>query len=85
MLIASGYSAEVNIELCAGCGTCQEFCQFSAIKLQDEIAVVDLEACFGCGVCVDKCDNNAVLLKEDPSKGIPLEIHKLMEEAQLVS
>ena len=85
MLIASGYSAEVNNELCEGCGTCQEFCQFSAIKLQDEIAVVDLEACFGCGVCVDKCDNNAVLLKEDPSKGIPLEIHKLMEEAQLVS
>ncbi len=85
LLIASGYSAEINTELCEGCGTCQEFCQFSAIALQDEIAVVNYEECFGCGVCVDKCENNAVVLKEDPFKGIPLEIHKLMEEAQLVS
>jgi len=83
MLIASGYSAEVNPELCEGCGSCQECCQFFAIEVQDEIAIVNHEACFGCGVCVDKCDNNAIVLREDPSKGIPLEIHKLMEEAQL--
>jgi len=84
MLAASGYSAEINPDLCEGCGTCQEFCQFSAIEITAGKAAVNLEACFGCGVCVDKCDNNAVALNLNPSKGVPLEIHKLMNEAQLV-
>ncbi len=81
MLMASGYTAEFNEELCEGCGTCQEFCQFSAIQIIDEIAIVDREACFGCGVCVDKCQNNLIVLNLDPQKGIPLEIEKLMKEA----
>ena len=84
MLTASGYSAEINPDLCEGCGICQEFCQFSAIEITAGKAAVNLEACFGCGVCVDKCDNNAVALTLNPSKGVPLEIHKLMNEAQLV-
>ena len=84
MLTASGYSAEINPDLCEGCGICQEFCQFSAIEITAGKAAVNLEACFGCGVCVDKCDNNAVALNLNPSKGVPLEIHKLMNEAQLV-
>jgi NAD-dependent dihydropyrimidine dehydrogenase PreA subunit len=84
MLISSGYTAEINPDLCEGCGTCQEFCQFSAITIAAEKASVDLDACFGCGVCVDKCENGAVRLHLDSSKGMPLEIHKLMEEAQMV-
>jgi len=81
MLMSSGYTAEINEELCEGCGTCQEFCQFSAIQMVDEIATIDREACFGCGVCVDKCHNNLIVLNLDPQKGIPLEIEKLMKEA----
>lgn len=81
MLMSSGYTAEINEELCEGCGTCQEFCQFSAIQMVDEIATIDREACFGCGVCVDKCQNNLIVLNLDPQKGIPLEIEKLMKEA----
>jgi ferredoxin len=84
MLIASGYTAQVNLALCEGCTTCKEFCQFEAIIVQSEKAIVDGEACYGCGVCVDKCENNAILLIEDPAKGNPLEIHKLMQEAQQV-
>ena len=81
MLIASGYTAEHNPDLCDGCGTCQEFCQFSAIQMLDGKAYIDREACFGCGVCVDKCQNNAITLNRDPQKGIPLEIEKLMNAA----
>jgi len=81
MLMSSGYTAEINEELCEGCGTCQEFCQFSAIQMVDEIATIDREACFGCGVCVDKCQNNLIVLNLDPQKGIPLEIEKLMKKA----
>lgn len=81
MLMSSGYTAEINEELCEGCGICQEFCQFSAIQIIDERAIIDREACFGCGVCVDKCPNDLIFLKLDPQKGIPLEIEKLMKEA----
>jgi ferredoxin len=51
----------------------------------DNIALVHSENCFGCGVCVDKCDQNAITLNRDQTKGIPLEIHKLMEEAARVN
>ena len=85
MLIASGFTAEINDYLCEGCGTCQEFCQFSAIQIVDQRAIIDREACFGCGVCVDKCPNNLIVLELDPQKGIPLEIEKLMKEAISVS
>lgn len=85
MLISSGFTAEVDTVLCEGCGTCQEFCQFSAIEVINQKAVVDRVACFGCGVCVDKCENNAVVLNRDHEKGMPLEIQKLIKEAQLVS
>ncbi len=85
MLTASGYTAEINPDLCEGCGICQEYCQFSAIQMLEGKAYIDHEACFGCGVCVDKCQNNAVTFNRDPQKGIPLEIEKLMKEALLVS
>ena len=82
MLMSSGYTASVNPELCEGCGTCEQYCQFSAISIEEGWAVIDQEACFGCGVCVDKCEQEAVTLNLDPAKGEPLEIFTLMEEAR---
>jgi len=85
MLMTSGYSAIVDSDLCEGCESCSEYCQFSAIEIVNNTALIHNEDCFGCGVCVDKCAQDAITLKRDPAKGIPLEIHKLMEEAALVS
>lgn len=85
MLMSSGYTASVNQDLCEGCGTCEEYCQFEAIEMKDGWAVVNQEACFGCGVCVDKCDQGAIVLNLDPAKGEPLEILTLMEEARKTS
>jgi Pyruvate/2-oxoacid:ferredoxin oxidoreductase delta subunit len=84
MIIYSGYTAEVDSVLCIGCGTCGQYCQFDAIEIVEDVAAVDVEACYGCGVCVDQCDQQAIALKLDPSKGTPLEIHKLMEKALVV-
>ena len=81
MLTPSGYLCHVDESLCEGCSICEEVCPFDAIKVRDEISVVDEEACMGCGVCIDKCETGALRLERDPSKGEPLEIHKLMEEA----
>ena len=82
MLMSSGYTASISSKLCESCGTCIEFCQFEAIEMDEGWAVIDQEACFGCGVCVDKCEMSAIQLDLDPSKGEPLEIFTLMEEAR---
>ncbi|NQS91340.1 MAG: 4Fe-4S binding protein [Chloroflexi bacterium] len=85
MLMTSGYTALVDSTLCEGCGTCSQFCQFSAIEMVEKKAVIQAEVCYGCGVCVDKCESQAITFNLDSAKGVPLEIHKLMEQAQLVS
>lgn len=85
MLMASGYTAYVDPELCEGCETCSEFCQFSAIEMASGMAQIQVEDCFGCGVCVDKCAQEAISLVRDPAKGVPLEIRQLMEEAARVN
>lgn len=81
MLASSGYVAQVDEILCNGCGACNEYCQFNALEVVDGINHVSYEKCMGCGVCVSKCDYEAMSLVADTSKGIPLEIHNLMEQA----
>lgn len=85
MLMTSGYTAAVDRDLCEGCTTCSQYCQFSAIEIVDNVAVIHSDDCFGCGVCVDICKQKAITLNRDPAKGVPLEIHKLMEEAALMN
>jgi len=83
MLMTSGYTAFIEEDLCEGCRSCLDHCQFSAIELIDDKALVIEEDCYGCGVCVDQCPNQAISLHLDPNKGIPLEINSLMEQARL--
>jgi len=80
MLASSGYVAQVDEDLCISCGTCETYCQFGALTL-DGISVVDEAVCMGCGVCVSKCPEGALSLRRDESKGIPLELDKLMNQA----
>ncbi|HJW89343.1 MAG TPA: 4Fe-4S binding protein [Anaerolineales bacterium] len=81
MLAASGYQSSVDLDLCIGCGDCQEFCQFGALSLEDVWASVDEQICMGCGVCVSKCEQGALSLIRAESKGMPLEIYELMSAA----
>jgi NAD-dependent dihydropyrimidine dehydrogenase PreA subunit len=81
MLASSGYVSQVNEALCEGCGQCAEFCQFGAMSVNNGYAVVDADVCMGCGVCVSQCKQAAISLRREPSKGEPLEIHKLIAEA----
>jgi ferredoxin len=74
MLAASGYQGAVDLDLCIGCGDCQEYCQFGALSLEDGWACIDEPLCMGCGVCVAKCKQGALSLFRNESKGFPLEI-----------
>ncbi len=78
MIASSGYVCRVDAHLCSGCESCVEACHFGALSLADGMAAVDAEKCMGCSVCTSRCLPGALSLVRDPSKGEPLEIHKLI-------
>ncbi len=57
----SGVKAAIKKELCTGCGTCSELCQYEAITM-DDAAEVDDFSCEGCGVCAHFCQEKAIEL-----------------------
>ncbi len=64
---ATNFIAEINQELCQGCGTCVEMCHNEIIELNDDNkAERDEEYCIGCGVCAYVCPENAISLAERP-------------------
>jgi ferredoxin len=85
MLASSGYICEADNDLCIGCGTCEDVCQFGAVSISDGYSVIHYEKCMGCGVCVEHCTQEALTLVRDENKGIPLEINKLIEQAVTLS
>ena len=54
----------INEDLCRGCGTCVDVCEFDAIslvqKLNVTIAQVNEALCKGCGTCATYCPTNAI-------------------------
>ena len=78
MLASSGFVSEVDPDLCTGCGTCAEFCQFEAISVADGKSHVDRQRCMGCGVCTSHCPHDAHRLIRAEEKGTPLEIMALV-------
>ncbi|MBE0685301.1 MAG: 4Fe-4S binding protein [Anaerolineaceae bacterium] len=79
MLASSGYVAQIDHDLCMDCGTCHDYCQFSALGFDDHYnSFIDFEQCMGCGVCVSKCPEGAISLVLEPTKGVPLEISQLI-------
>ena len=79
MLASSGYVAKIDPDLCQHCGTCHEYCQFSALGYDENYySYVNFDQCMGCGVCVSKCPEGAISLELEPSKGVPLEVSQLV-------
>ena len=79
MLASSGYVSVVDNDLCIGCETCSDFCQFDAIQMIDGQASVNYEKCMGCGICANNCEQGAITLKRDSAKGEPLDICALQD------
>jgi ferredoxin len=59
----SRFQIKLDAELCSGCGTCEDRCQFHAITVED-VASIDTERCFGCGNCALTCPEGALHLEE---------------------
>ncbi|MFX1284105.1 MAG: ATP-binding protein [Promethearchaeota archaeon] len=72
--IKSNFIMNVDEELCTGCGTCVDRCQFNALNVPEEICEVDLQRCVGCGVCAISCPEEALnLVRRDPLEPEPPE------------
>ena len=60
----SGNEAEIDPDLCNGCGICAKICRFGAIEKLDENGKksykVNPYSCEGCGVCVWNCPQKAI-------------------------
>jgi electron transport complex protein RnfB len=62
----ANYYSETDLDLCVGCGTCEDRCQVGAVSVADGVAVVDRSRCIGCGLCVTGCPNEAMHLHRLP-------------------
>ena len=70
-IIPRNYYAEIDSELCTGCGTCIDRCNMDALTLIDEKSTIDLIRCIGCGVCVPTCPSDAMHLLKKEKDTIP--------------
>ena len=62
--LKSHYVAQVDYEICNGCGICAQRCQFGALKFEatSEKANIDQFKCYGCGLCETGCPRGAIKL-----------------------
>lgn len=73
----SRYTARIDPELCAFCGTCRDRCYFNAVvetknDSGEEVMSISEEKCMGCGLCYVTCSEGAISLVETrPEDFIP--------------
>lgn len=46
---------------CIACKMCEKVCEFDAIHVVDNIAIIDYDKCTYCGKCVEKCPKKIIL------------------------
>lgn len=51
---------EIDKEKCTFCGKCSEFCQYNALAIFPQDALVFKDLCHGCGGCTILCPENAI-------------------------
>ena len=57
----SRWHAEVDEDVCIGCGVCEdERCPIGAVQVVEDVARVDPELCIGCGLCATTCEVEAI-------------------------
>ncbi len=54
--------AQVDRNICSGCGACEAECPAGAITV-GEVAGIDENLCTGCAACVEVCPLEAISMK----------------------
>jgi len=69
----------VDVSFCAGCGLCEEICEFQALKLDPyrKIMTVNEALCKGCGACNAACPSGAISLRHFKTEQIIAQIREV--------
>jgi ferredoxin len=75
--------AEVDPELCRGCGRCADICPEGAAHLEETArgaacSVIDSSFCTGCGNCLAECPTGAIHMPECEQEDYKKVIHALL-------
>jgi len=64
VLETEGATANVDENLCSGCGTCVKLCPYGAIEKDEKgVAKVNEVVCKGCGLCGASCPEKAISMR----------------------
>ena len=69
--------AEVNVNLCTGCGMCVQVCPYDSLSLKDGKVEVNEVLCEGCGTCSATCLRAAIQVKNMT----PLQVNEMIKAA----
>jgi ferredoxin len=66
--VRTEFVANIDADLCSGCETCIDRCQFGALSIPEDVTVVDTKRCIGCGVCAVTCPEGAIeIVRTEPT------------------
>ncbi|MFA7382360.1 MAG: FAD-dependent oxidoreductase [Desulfurivibrionaceae bacterium] len=76
--------SHVDPDLCIGCGACESFCPYKAIKIDKEAKPRKAQtlpaSCKGCGVCAARCPTMAIDMGRFTLEGIRAQIEAFADE-----
>jgi len=81
--------AACDPEICIGCGLCESFCPYSAIRMsrsgKRKQAQIIVAACKGCGICASYCPARAISVGRFTDEQILAQIQAFGVTAQVNS
>ncbi len=80
--------AQVQTDLCIGCGLCEKLCSYGAIQVErtDEglkAQVIEV-ACQGCGVCAASCPQRAIQIQHFTENQLLAQVEGALEPLQVI-
>jgi heterodisulfide reductase subunit A len=72
-------TAYVDVLMCAGCGLCEQVCEYRALKMDPyrKVMTVNEVLCKGCGACNATCPSSAITLRHFKTEQIIAQIREL--------
>jgi heterodisulfide reductase subunit A len=69
----------VDVSFCAGCGLCEQICEFRALKMDSyrKVMTVNEALCKGCGACNATCPSGAISLRHFKTEQIIAQIREV--------